>query len=68
MAYYTDSITHTASTTSWLSNLVSRFKTRRLYRETLNSLSELNAHELADLGLHRSDLQRVSWEAAQKVG
>ena len=38
----------------------------RLYRKTLIELSELTTRELADLGLHRSMLKRVAYEAAYK--
>lgn len=41
-----------------------RHATRRIYRTTLSELSELTNRELADLGLHRSELKRIAWEAA----
>ena len=41
-----------------------RFVRYRLYRQTLNELSGLSNRELADLGLHRTELKRVAWEAA----
>ena len=37
---------------------------RRVYRTTLNELTELSDRDLADLGLHRADLRRVAREAA----
>lgn len=37
---------------------------RRLYRRTLNELSSLSDRQLADLGLNRSMLRRVAWQAA----
>ncbi|WP_223274754.1 DUF1127 domain-containing protein [Tateyamaria sp. syn59] len=38
---------------------------QRVYRTTLNELNALSNRELADLGLHRSELKRVAWESAQ---
>lgn len=37
---------------------------RRLYRRTLNELGSLSNRQLADLGLNRSMLRRVAWQAA----
>ena len=37
---------------------------RKLYRNTLDELQSLNDRELADLGLHRSILRRIAYEAA----
>ena len=34
----------------------------RLYRRTIRELSQLSAHDLADLGLHRSEIRRVARE------
>ncbi|MBY5932121.1 DUF1127 domain-containing protein [Tateyamaria omphalii] len=39
----------------------------RVYRTTLTELNALSNRELADLGLHRSELKRVAWESAQDV-
>ncbi|MEL6450975.1 MAG: DUF1127 domain-containing protein [Pseudomonadota bacterium] len=36
----------------------------RVYRTTMAELSALSNRELADLGMHRSELKRVAWEAA----
>jgi len=41
---------------------------RRLYRRTLSELSALSNGELADLGLNRSMLRRVAWQAAYENG
>lgn len=37
---------------------------RKIYRTTLTELRSLGNRDLADLGLARSELQRVAWEAA----
>ena len=37
----------------------------RVDRTTLTELNALSNRELADLGLHRSELKRVAWESAQ---
>jgi uncharacterized protein YjiS (DUF1127 family) len=44
--------------------LVTHYQKRRVYRQTLNGLEALSNRELADLGLHRSELRRVAREAA----
>ncbi|MCE8008932.1 DUF1127 domain-containing protein [Aestuariivita sp.] len=41
-----------------------QFARWRLYRRTLAEISALSNRELADLGLHRSELKRVAWQAA----
>lgn len=40
---------------------------QRVFRTTYAELSALTNRELADLGLHRSELKRVAWEAANDV-
>jgi uncharacterized protein YjiS (DUF1127 family) len=35
----------------------------RAYRRTIRELSELSAHDLADLGLHHSEIRRVAYES-----
>ncbi len=37
---------------------------RRVYRTTLSELTNLSNRELADLGMHRSELRRIAHEAA----
>ena len=46
-------------------NMVASYKQHRLYRETFNELSALSNRELADLGLHRSNLHQIARESAQ---
>ena len=38
---------------------------RRVYRTTLHELNNLSARDLAGLGIHRSEIRRLAWEAAQ---
>ncbi|MEX0307300.1 MAG: DUF1127 domain-containing protein [Ruegeria sp.] len=42
-----------------------RFTRYRLYRQTVNELSELSNRELADLGLHRSMIRRLAMQATE---
>lgn len=71
MAYYND-VTHK-------SDLLGRFyevalrrlhaasqrrETLRIYYSTLAELDALSNRDLADLGLHRTELKRVAWNAA----
>ncbi|GGH30178.1 protein of unknown function [Cribrihabitans marinus] len=51
-----------------LDNLVTRFTQYRLYRQTVNELSELSNRELDDLGLNRSMIRRVAYQAAYENG
>ncbi|MAC77544.1 MAG: hypothetical protein CML66_05715 [Rhodobacteraceae bacterium] len=51
-----------------LRNLMDRFVARRarnkVYRETLAELRSLSDRDLSDLGLARSNISSVAWEAA----
>jgi uncharacterized protein YjiS (DUF1127 family) len=40
---------------------------RKVFRSTLSEMSALNNRELADLGLNRSELRRVAYQAACEV-
>ena len=71
MAYYTDVHAKGDLTTRALATLGQWFEAaaenrakRRVYRTTLNELQQLSRRELADLGLHASELKRVAYEAA----
>ena len=44
-----------------------RHASRRIYKTTLNELNNLSNRELADLGMHRTELRSVAWEAAYGV-
>jgi len=53
-----------APLTSWFHTLREQIVRRRSYRRTYNELSALSAHQLADLGLHRSGLREAAYKAA----
>ncbi|MGR3496652.1 DUF1127 domain-containing protein [Citreimonas sp.] len=38
---------------------------RAVYRRTLNELYSLSDRDLADLGIHRSQVRSIAWQAAQ---
>ena len=72
MAYYND-VTHRSDlierilTTAgrYLANAAERRAKYRIFKTTVRELDMLTNRELADLGLHRSELKRVAWEAAE---
>jgi len=37
---------------------------RKVYRTTVTELNNLSGRELADLGIHRSEIKRIAYEAA----
>ena len=53
-----------ASPVGFLDALLVKFVRYRLYRQTVNELSALTARDLADLGLNRSEIKRVAYQAA----
>lgn len=71
MAYYND-VTRNGDLLKRFFEAGSRFlhaasqrrAARRLYESTLTELTALTDRDLADLGLHRSELKRVAWSAA----
>ncbi|WP_299724943.1 DUF1127 domain-containing protein [uncultured Tateyamaria sp.] len=74
MAYYnelaqrSDLVERTLATLAhYFEAAAARHATRRVYKTTLRELQALSNRELADLGLHRSELSRVAWEAAYGV-
>ncbi len=48
-----------------LETAATRHAQRRVYNQTLTELGALSNRDLADLGLHRSELPRVAWDASQ---
>ena len=53
-----------ASPVGFLDALLVKFVRYRLYRKTVNELSALSGRDLADLGLNRSEIKRVAYQAA----
>ena len=49
-----------------LTTVVDRYKKNRAVRRTLRELDALGNRELADLGLNRSSLNRVAYQAVYK--
>jgi uncharacterized protein YjiS (DUF1127 family) len=47
-----------------LDSLGERTQRYRLYRTTVNELNQLSDRELADLGIHRSQISSIANEAA----
>lgn len=50
-----------------LTNLRARLARRKIYTQTLRELQSLSNRELADLGLNRSIIRRVAYQAAYEV-
>lgn len=50
--------------TAHRAELVTRIKNYRTYRTTVNELSDLSDRELADLGLTRSMIRGIAYNAA----
>lgn len=49
-----------------LSNLIRAFRTWRRYQESLRELSLLGDRELSDIGISRSEIPAVAWDAARE--
>jgi uncharacterized protein YjiS (DUF1127 family) len=47
------------------SSLVRIIRAWKRYNESVAELNNLGDRELADIGISRSDIQRVAWNAAQ---
>jgi len=47
-------------------SIVRFIKEWRRYNQSLNELSRLGDRELADIGISRSDIARVSWTATHR--
>ncbi len=74
MAYYNEVarrgnlIERTLGTVSRFVNAAAERRAMRTsYRNTLAELQTLSNRELADLGLHRSELKRIAWESAHSA-
>ncbi|RBW61062.1 DUF1127 domain-containing protein [Ruegeria sp. A3M17] len=70
MAVATHNTTLKGAPATSLASLIQATKTRfaqyRIYRQTVNELSELSNRELADLGLQRSMIRRLAQQAAEE--
>jgi uncharacterized protein YjiS (DUF1127 family) len=68
---YTTTNTSTASLVSgriaaFFADLAERSEKRRVYRTTFHELNSLSTRDLADLGINRSTIKSVAYEAAYK--
>lgn len=63
-AHGTSSVSLSARAGQAIDGLLASFARRRVYSVTLRELSALSDRELSDLGLSRTDLRRVAYEAA----
>ena len=49
-----------------LTSLIRLFHQWKHYNRSLNELSRLGDRELADIGINRSDIPTVAWQAAHQ--
>lgn len=49
-----------------LSTIVRLFQQWSRYNRSVSELSRLGDRELADIGISRSDIQRIAWTAANR--
>jgi len=68
MAFYTETL---SSQTSLMTRVAAAWDTykanaekRAVYKQTLSELQNLTSRELMDLGIHRSHIKRIAYEAA----
>jgi uncharacterized protein YjiS (DUF1127 family) len=59
--------TLTERTSGFAQRLRKSWQEYRVYRQTLDELSALSDRELMDLGMSRSEIRRVSLEAAKRI-
>lgn len=68
MAFYTDTASAPGSVFGRMVAAWDRYKAnadkRAAYKTTVHELRALSDRELADLGLHRSHIKRIAYEAA----
>lgn len=71
MAYETNSIGGSTGIITRFNALIADYRAkaarRKIYRETLRELSALSARDLNDLGLNRSEIRRVAYQAAYEA-
>ncbi|WP_408648460.1 DUF1127 domain-containing protein [Thalassococcus lentus] len=51
----------------WRMDLRARLARRRVYKQTFGELSALSNRELADLGLNRTEIRRIAYQAAYEL-
>ncbi|MGB7318095.1 MAG: DUF1127 domain-containing protein [Planktotalea sp.] len=71
MAFFTETLTNNATfgdklAAIWQGVKDARMK-RAVFNQTLNELSSLSTRELNDLGLSRSMIRRIAYEAAYQA-
>jgi len=69
MAFFADTTTTTPASftdrlTLWKDAFQAERQRRRVMRQTYNELASLSARELTDLGIDRSNLRSIAYEAA----
>jgi uncharacterized protein YjiS (DUF1127 family) len=71
MTYFTDTASNAtlierllATVSTALTAAAARQAKRRVYNTTLHELGALSNRDLADLGISRSEVRRIAWEAA----
>ena len=47
-------------------SIVRAFQQWKRYHQSLNELSRLGDRELADIGVSRSDIERLAWNSAHR--
>ena len=50
-----------------LANIVRAIRAWRRYHQSVSELNRLGDRELADIGISRSDISRVAWNACHKA-
>jgi len=56
----------TRKRTTMLTSLIGLIHSWKRYNQSLSELSRLGDRELADIGISRSDIPRVAWNAAHQ--
>lgn len=71
MAYVSTNVSTTALVSSRISaffaDMAERAERRRIYHVTQNELYSLSSRDLADLGINRSNIKSIAYEAAYKI-
>ena len=49
-----------------LSNIIRVIRSWRRFNSSLRELNSLGDRELADIGISRSDIPRIAWDASQR--